>query len=384
MANTLDIPDYLAAMRALWRGAGWDDRLSCHYERLTADLTPHLVGQRRTLVQARQLYCHSAAYAIGGSGADRHVADALFLALEERFRGADGPWVFALDDEGAVADPRVDFYLHAFLIFAFAHYHGATGAGRAIDHAWYILSDLLPRLAAPNGGWHATGAPDGAARPGPMLQNPHMHLLEACLALHEVAPSVLARDTALSVIALFENHLFDPAAGVLAEVFDRHWRRSRGDDDRVEPGHQIEWAWLLERAANHFGVTRVMAAADRLVDFALAHGHDARRGGLYDSVRDDGTPLSDSKRIWPQTEFVKTFALRYARTGAAADRDWMARGLDLLTERYLCDGGRWREHFDADFGVQTVTDLPGSTPYHIQTALSEVLRTAHLRPTPPA
>ncbi|MEC8585343.1 MAG: AGE family epimerase/isomerase, partial [Pseudomonadota bacterium] len=131
MANTLDIPDYLAAMRALWRGAGWDDRLSCHYERLTADLTPHLVGQRRTLVQARQLYCHSAAYAIGGSGADRHVADALFLALEERFRGADGPWVFALDDEGAVADPRVDFYLHAFLIFAFAHYHGATGAGRA-------------------------------------------------------------------------------------------------------------------------------------------------------------------------------------------------------------------------------------------------------------
>ena len=30
--------------------------------------------------------------------------------------------------------------------------------------------------------------------------------------------------------------------------------------------------------------------------------------------------------IWPQTEFVKT-ALRYARTGAAVDRDWIARCL---------------------------------------------------------
>ena len=223
MANTLDIPDYLAAMRALWRGAGWDNRLSCHYERLTADLTPILSVSggpwcKRASFTAIAPLTQSAAAAPTGMWPTR---------CSWPWRSAfAAPTVlgFALDDEGAV-DPRVDFYLHAFLIFAFAHYHGATGAGQAIDHAWYFERSLAPPGSAE---WRLapTGAPDGAARPGPMLQNPHMHLLEACLALHEVAPSTLARDTALSVIALFENHLFDPATGVLAEVFDRHWRRS--------------------------------------------------------------------------------------------------------------------------------------------------------------
>ena len=165
MANTLDIPDYLAAMRALWRApVGMTIELPLTS---TAIRTPSC---RSAADPGGALYCHSAAYATAARrrpACGRRAVPGLGRALSRRRRPG-----FRLDDEGAVADPRVDFTC-TLLIFA-AHYHGAS-ADRAIDHAWYILGDLCPawqrewRLAR-----HRRARRRGTA--GPMLQNPHMHL----------------------------------------------------------------------------------------------------------------------------------------------------------------------------------------------------------------
>ena len=372
MGQDFDIFNYLKAMREIWRTVGWDDRLGCHYERLTADRRPLLMGRRRGLVQARQLYCYAVAIEIGDDSDDRNMADALFEVLAGRYRADHGAWVFALDDDGAVVDAKIDFYLHAFLIFAFAHYHRATGAPAALDFAWDILDTVLPRLAAPAGGWHT--ALDADARPmhGPLLQNPHMHLLEACLALNEVMPHAKVRDTVDTIISLFEDKLFDPKGGNLAEYFDHNWQRDRAQGQRLEPGHQVEWSWLLERVASCFDKPQLTAIADELFQFGLEHGQDLQRGGLYDEVDASGQVLVAGKRIWPQTEFVKACARRYIRTGLAADQQRLQTGMALLQQHYFCDDGSWREHLSADFNQHLVTDLPGSTPYHIQMGLLEV------------
>jgi mannose-6-phosphate isomerase len=372
MAKDLEISEYLGAMRGIWRSAGWDSRLGCHYERLTALKTPLLTGQRRGVVQARQLYCFSVAIEQGGDGEDRQIADALFTILAERYRADHGAWVFALDDNGAVGDDKIDFYLHAFLIFAFAHYYRATGTPSAIDLAWYILESVLPRLAAPGGGWHAALDGDGRPLAGPLLQNPHMHLLEACLALNEVMPHQRLNDTVDRILSLFQSKLFDADGGHLAEYFAHDWQRDPGEGHRLEPGHHVEWAWLLDRVASCFDKPALTAFADQLFQFGRDHGQDMIQGGLYDEVDAGGQVLLSSKRIWPQTEFVKTCARRVLRTGAAADQLHLQSGMAVLRQHYLRDDGSWHEHLSDDFSRQLVTDLPGSTPYHIQMALLEV------------
>ena len=69
---------------------------------------------------------------------------------------------------------------------------------------------------------------------------------------------------------------------------------------------------------------------------------------------------------------MKACARRYIRTGSAADQQRLQTGMALLQQHYFCDDGSWREHLSADFNQQLVTDLPGSTPYHIQMGLLEV------------
>jgi mannose-6-phosphate isomerase len=50
-------------------------------------------------------------------------------------------------------------------------------------------------------------------------QNPHMHLLEAYLALDEAAPGRGYLDRAGALIGLFKGRLFDPEVGVVREHF---------------------------------------------------------------------------------------------------------------------------------------------------------------------
>ena len=51
--------------------------------------------------------------------------------------------------------------------------------------------------------------------------------------------------TNLRMLAL--TRFIDPETGVLREFFDADWRAPGGEDGLVEPGHQFEWAWLLQR-----------------------------------------------------------------------------------------------------------------------------------------
>ena len=113
-------------------------------------------------------------------------------------------------------------------------------------------------------------------RVGPRRQNPHMHLLEALLALGW-------RAEADALVRLFHERFYDEKSGSLAELFDERWQPLATPEGRiVEPGHNFEWVWLLHGRS----------AAPGLFDFAYRHGVDADGGGLTepDAVRDLGPP----------------------------------------------------------------------------------------------
>ena len=131
-------------------------------------------------------------------------------------------------------------YDQAFVLLAAAELHRYDGAG-----AWDAkASVLLGRIQA----LRRDAAGGFSEEDGRFLSNPHMHLFEACLGWMEADGGGLWSGLADEIAGLPLDQFFDAGKGVLREVFDARWSPVAGEaGDSVEPGHQFEWAWLLER-----------------------------------------------------------------------------------------------------------------------------------------
>jgi len=250
--------------------------------------------------------------------------------------------------------------MKAFAIFAGAWLLRAApdcGAEHWIERTWAFLDE---RLAAGNGGYL-----DSLPPKLPRRQNPHMHLLEACLACHETFGDAAYLDRALGLYDLFRSHWFDAAGGYLGEYFSDDW--SPAENQRFEPGHHMEWTWLLTRLSERAGVETPEARA--LHRTAEAHGH-AADGLLIDECAPDGTPVASTKRCWPQTEEIKGQLAMFERTGDAACRDAAAAAVRRLFAHFLRPDGTYGDRIDAE-GRPIPGNAPASSLYHIVLALNE-------------
>ena len=99
------------------------------------------------------------------------------------------------------------------MLFARGHFHRPTGEAAALHQAERTLAFLHRRLARPSGG-HANAEPAGT---GWRQRNPHMHLLEAALALFETSGDERWAAPAGELAVLFGSTFLDTAGGTLGE-----------------------------------------------------------------------------------------------------------------------------------------------------------------------
>jgi mannose/cellobiose epimerase-like protein (N-acyl-D-glucosamine 2-epimerase family) len=277
-----------------------------------------------------------------------------------RYKDRDGQpgFAFTVDVDGAVVDGKRDLYAHAFVILAAGAYYRLTGDDRAIALADEVLEFIDRDMAAPNGGY-VDCLPNPPAR---LRQNPHMHLFEALLALYEATGDAAYLGRAGEIYGLFRACFFQPGNGTIAEYFGLDWSPEGGTHAIWEPGHHMEWAWLLTEYERLTG-TVTGRIVDRLLDVAYTHGV-TEDGVIFDEVRGDGTPIKKSARTWPLTEAAKAQAVRLAHDPLASER--LAAALDGLHDRYLApvSAGLWHDHFAED-GTLLTDYAPASTLYHI-------------------
>lgn len=344
----------------LWAKAGIDAG-GRFYERLDFDGRPVTNVPRRTRVQARQVYVFAEAAALGWTEGE-HVARAGLDALIRDNRREDGLWARATDDAGAIIDAAPDLYDLAFVLFALAAAHRVLKDARALPLALETLAAIQARMADPvHGGWHEALPPVL-----PRRQNPHMHMLEALLAWQATAPDPAFAVAARSVLTLFERRFFDREHLMLGEFYDRDWSVRPGAEGQcVEPGHHMEWVWLLGEAAR-LGLPDLSTAARALYTSALtcgvrADGLAVREISRIGQVRDGGV------RLWAQTELLRALHLR-------GDRDRADRVIERLFETHLATDrpGLWFDAFDAA-GRPEDAAVPASTFYHLVTAFSALL-----------
>lgn len=351
-----------------WSTVGRDGELG-FVEHLTLDGVPAGVGYKRLRVQARQIYVFSHAALLGYDDGLAAAENGWRFMLRHGWL-EDGGWARRLGREGGVADPAIDLYDQAFALFAIAWWIRASGDKTAIDWADRTVEAIDAHLGRADGrGWHAE-----APAPAEAVQNPHMHMVEALLALYEATGAERFAVKAIEIAELMRTTFFDANSSTLAEYFDQDWRRAPGERGRIiEPGHQFEWAWILRHLTRLTGAD-FAGTAHGLFAFAEAHGVDPVTGLTWDSVLDDGAPRERSSRSWPQTEALKAHLSEIEFGGRPLDGR-PAQIVANLLDRYLDKPapGCWVDHLDAQ-GAVIADKIPASTLYHVFLAFSELLR----------
>lgn len=367
-----------------WAERGFDHENGAFVEKFEPSGAPARDDYTRVRVQARQIYVFSHAAAVGFSEAGLQRARQAFGFLDAHaWDRAQGGWFHRLRRSGPPLDRAKDSYDHAFMLLAMAWLYRAGGDDGVLRRADETLEFFdaqlgLTRDGAFDGYCEQQVAP-GAAPPLPRRQNPHMHLLEAFLALYEASAALQWRTQAERIFGLFERHFFDAASGQLVELFDRDWREVPQQDHYLrEPGHHFEWTWLLHRYATLTGDARAVAAMRPLYDWAWEKGVDrgsAAPDVVFEEVDPRGQVLNGgSKRLWPQTEAIKACLAIYERFG---DDEALRRANRLLEALFRTFAGldhpRWREQVDRE-GRLLRDGMPSSSLYHLFLAVVEAIR----------
>jgi mannose-6-phosphate isomerase len=348
----------VGAAYPLWSRQGIDPSNGGFVETLSQDGTA-LADPRRVRVQPRQITAFARAPMLGWRGDVAGIVRRGVDYLLAHYRREDGLYRTLAGVDGAALDERALLYDQSFVLLGFAAAAVALDARAQFErHALDLRHQIEKHWHAADGGFRS-GEVDADRRES----NPHMHLLEACLAWSQLGSDPGWSAWVDEIADLAVARFISPTTGALGEAFTASWERAPGTAGRlVEPGHQFEWAWLLLQCQRRNWPAR-RAHALRLI----AVGEDAGvRGDVaINALLDDLSVHDPNARLWPQTERLKSALLAASVTG---DSRYSRIAADAAASIFLyldtAVPGLW---FDLRLpnGVLVDSPAPASSFYHL-------------------
>jgi mannose/cellobiose epimerase-like protein (N-acyl-D-glucosamine 2-epimerase family) len=351
----------------LWSRYGIDTRNGGFVEALAANTTP-LLSPRRLRVQPRQIYAFAQASALGWQDDPARIIRRGLRYMEDYYRRPDGLYRTLIDSTGAPLDQNALLYDHAFVLL------GLSGAAHILEdrtdlerRALELRTLMEHRWRLPSGGFLSDDATRNVRE-----ANPHMHLLEACLAWSEIGKDLSWTASVEELAELAVTRFINPESGAIHETFRSTWEPAPGLAGRiVDPGHQFEWAWILMRCRGK-NISRYRSAALRLIEYGELHG--IRDGAAVNAILSDGSIHDAKARLWPQTERLKAALLAHEITNEPKFVDIGVEAAGTVL-RYLGTDipGLWRDERSAE-GSFSVGASPASSFYHLVGAIAELSR----------
>ncbi|MBN1378269.1 MAG: AGE family epimerase/isomerase [Gammaproteobacteria bacterium] len=354
----------------LWAGAGFNHTSGVSYERLLADGKPDLEVSNRVRVQARQIFVFAFAQYLGwySDGYSRTEKMLTFVERVARHPTAENGYIHLLDSQFRVIDKKQDLYDHTFHLLANIWCYRAFDLQECLHRAESLIHYLDTKFASRYGGWLEGDYIFPARR-----QNPHMHMFEVMLAFYDATGDSKWLDRAGEIYHLFVNYFYDGNQEVLFEYFNEDWTLVAGEQGKiVEPGHMLEWVWLLRWYESRTNID-VSKYADAMYRKTLEVGVCPETGLIFDEVLVTGGTIKASKRCWPTIEYIKA-SIAQARKGNEEAIEHTTRAIEKLMLYYIdpaATAGAYIDQRAADNSI-LVDHAPASTLYHLIVAAAEV------------
>jgi mannose/cellobiose epimerase-like protein (N-acyl-D-glucosamine 2-epimerase family) len=322
-----------------------------------------LAHPRRARVHPRQIYAFAQAPALGWRGDARRVLRRGMDYFTEFYRRPDRLFRTLAAVDGATLDDKAVLYDQAFALLGYSVAAVGLAAPDEFENRALELRGAIESAFRTDSGAFRSQESGEA----PIESNPHMHLLEACLAWAEIGKDPGWGEWAHHLINLAMTHFIRADSGALGEFFSTDLTPAPGTPGRlVEPGHQFEWAWLLLRSeGRHAGPLR--RAALRLIDIGEQAG--VHNQVAVNSLLDDFSVHDPNARFWPQTERLK--AALFAAQTTGEDKYWtMAAAAAATFLPYLKTpvAGLWLD-VQLPNGELVDSPAPASTFYHLVGAI---------------
>jgi len=180
-------------------------------------------------------------------------------------------------------------------------------------------------------------------------------------------------DHAFFLLACFKVHFFDAENNIIREYFNDDWNVHSGDmGTTAEPGHAMEWIWLLYRYD-------VSSGRDTKLWREALYANALKNRGYFlnDEENIHGNIRRETRRLWVQTEVIKAH-LTMAENRVEGSADMSAAFIDGLFETYLKPDGTWCDQINA-CGGEIAKTIPVSTFYHIACMAFEAERVSGIR-----
>jgi mannose-6-phosphate isomerase len=375
-----------------WVSWFWDDFFPQWIERATdadgigffdfldVDGHPPKDPQKTVLAQARLLFTFSHLALISGNPMYHQAARVARAALPY-FRKPSGLYRRGVHRNGQTTDDSninlASSYDQSFLILSLSTWGKLDSSEDVSDELETLWAAIQSDLIDTNTGMFLEhdNVPDPAHSAAPMrAQNPHMHMFEAALQAFEMTGQNKWMDRAQASRAKGIEYFFDTDSGTITEFLAPNLSVLDGrDGERREIGHQCEWAWLLMREVDLGGDPAMTDIAKRLLNFADAHGFandGVMRGAAFDAVSANTDWREDAFLLWPQTEAIKTYAVRSNNAVMATKAQALVQ---VIFKQYFADRAAFVNQLDTDGNLLWSEGL-SRLHYHLVLALTEGAR----------
>lgn len=356
------------------------------YGEVQSSGAPYPGAPRWSLTIARLLWTFSAAYRHHEDPQYLEIATRAFNDLENTFWDEENKgfyWSVTYDGQPMEANKQI--YLQGFVIYGYSEYYRATGNVEALERAKEVYA-LIEKYGADekNGGYNEWLTQDWGGQPeeannylgtsAAKSQNTHLHLLEAYTNLLCVWPDEDLRGKTINLTNILLDRFYNETTKHLILLSDAGWN---AEGDKISPGHEIEFAWLVTDAAKVIQDTqltsRIQSIAIEIADTTLSSGIDSD-GSTPPESHQEKVLATYNREGWAQAEGIVGFLNAYQISGDekyfhAAKRIW-----DFTKEKVVNKVGIKGWYFFIDNEGKPI-DTPAihqfACPYHNGRAMME-------------